>query len=802
MSPNVLHNIPAIASEASSATLHFDPGIELGLRGEKPLISGASTPSKKPTPSPHNGSKQVVDQGMKQLARELKYREFFKRSPKSPNKGFSKFFLSQELSPYDKTSDDSSIADDTSASIDEDTEQHYKEKPRRHGLASSYARKTTHEHANFILTFSKDGKYMASGGDDGVVRVWKVITSSFDREIPEIARNKSFNGHHLNLPFEESDSISIGGCSTINDSVESLGNTENGSNRCNPCPGKKSKKDKQGGSTPFAPLFMHRPVREFHHDDTVLSIDWSENGFIISCSQDSTIKLWHVDRNDCLAAFKLKNFATRVLFHKKDDRFFLSCQLDGSVKLWSILEKDVVLKTNVRMRITCMEFSPSAEELFVGGEIGGFVILSVKDLDVIDKFQIKRNNVAPRVTGIDAFETKDDVKMVVTTNDSRVRLFSFREKVLNVRYKGYNNEHSTIRASVNENHSFIISGSEDGWAYLWALDLNALKSPETMKGSHKLTWDLTSLFKDENCRHKNKNYGAFHVHHSRCNVAIFAPKATLKLLELSNDPIFDLKARMSLGTTTKKGDDELDDPSTSIIVTTDDDGVIRVFRRDFAYQERKAFRTNLKKFGGKHDRKSLSKVRNRSRSSSFMNKANSLNRGNINGGDENDRGRKDFRHSEFLATRGALCSPKRDKSLSASKDEIAKLPASEAASDGTLFDSKVRSIDVKLQEMLASSRLEDRHVPIISTTDENDSSLRNDNEAANSVSMHGRETFQETTNGDQDEETSDSIVTSESVKSRVQCANCGSEKFTARSHGDTRSNIFFFCDDCGQKVDL
>ncbi|KAH3684054.1 hypothetical protein WICPIJ_004974, partial [Wickerhamomyces pijperi] len=141
------------------------------------------------------------------------------------------------------------------------------------------------------------------------------------------------------------------------------------------------------------------------------------------------------------------------------------------------------------------------------------------------------------------------------------------------RYKGHDNEHSTIRASVNEDHSFIISGSEDGWAYIWPLDLFALKAPENAKNTHKLTWGIASLFKDENCRHKNKNYGAFHVHHSRCNVAIFAPRATSKLLELSNDPIFELKARMQNTQVPKKYDDDFDDPSTAIMVTTDDDGI-------------------------------------------------------------------------------------------------------------------------------------------------------------------------------------------------------------------------------------
>lgn len=53
---------------------------------------------------------------------------------------------------------------------------------------------------------------------------------------------------------------------------------------------------------------------------------------------------------------------------------------------------------------------------------------------------------------------------------------------------------------------------------------------------------------DENLRHdfvanENNSYVCFHAHHSRCNVAVFAPESTKTLLSLSDDLIFDLKKR-------------------------------------------------------------------------------------------------------------------------------------------------------------------------------------------------------------------------------------------------------------------
>lgn len=72
-------------------------------------------------------------------------------------------------------------------------------------------------------------------------------------------------------------------------------------------------------------------------------------------------------------------------------------------------------------------------------------------------------------------------------------------------------------------------------------------------------------------------------------MSIFAPKASLKLLELSNDPIFDLKHQYSsLVAESHIKDLEIDDLSTAIIVSTDNTGKIKVFRRDFSRYIRKA----------------------------------------------------------------------------------------------------------------------------------------------------------------------------------------------------------------------
>ncbi len=69
-------------------------------------------------------------------------------------------------------------------------------------------------------------------------------------------------------------------------------------------------------------------------------------------------------------------------------------------------------------------------------------------------------------------------QLLVTSNDSRVRLYNLKEHELSCKYKGYLNSNSQIKATFSRDGQYIISGSEDNFIYIWKThqDLNKLSS--------------------------------------------------------------------------------------------------------------------------------------------------------------------------------------------------------------------------------------------------------------------------------------------------------------------------------------
>lgn len=456
----------------------------------------------------------------------------------------------------------------------------------------------------FVMEFSKDGNYLAAAGRDAVVRVWKVISSPLAR--------MEFNQLEKQM-------------------------------------GPPPRSNKRDYVFDPAPVFQRQPIREFRgHSSNILSLTWSKNNFLITGSMDRTARLWHVDRNQCLQVFPHEDFVTAVKFHPHDDRFFLSGSLDNEVRLWSILEKSVAFNKHLGddVLITALEFAPDGVHCFVGGFNGSLFILETKGLYSVFEVEIKersivhsfKNKNGNKITGIKVFDNPlyqeekgrkavEKYAVLVTTNDSKIRMITVAQKKLITRFRGLTNNSSSIIAESTEDQKYIISGSEDHYCYIWENN-NSIINNKLKQSFKEFVIDgkqhisdfhqkhekyskfmvLSKLFDkflegDNNTRHdfvanENNSYTYFHAHHSKCNVAIFAPESTKKLLLLSDDLIYDLK---------KRGDACRIDPSScftcngksvkldnsvqtgDIVVTADQYGIIRVFRQDSAYLYRKKF---------------------------------------------------------------------------------------------------------------------------------------------------------------------------------------------------------------------
>jgi WD40 repeat protein len=58
-------------------------------------------------------------------------------------------------------------------------------------------------------------------------------------------------------------------------------------------------------------------------------------------------------------------------------------------------------------------------------------------------------------------------QLLITTNDSRLRLYQTEDYSMLCKYKGLVNDHMQIKASFSEDGAYVISGSENGHVYVW-----------------------------------------------------------------------------------------------------------------------------------------------------------------------------------------------------------------------------------------------------------------------------------------------------------------------------------------------
>ncbi|EEH10031.1 WD domain-containing protein [Histoplasma capsulatum G186AR] len=460
------------------------------------------------------------------------------RSRHKKDKDFNRLFIAQELySTYPSAKSQHQEDKDSSAGSD-DTPSTGK--------------------AIWALEFSKDGKFFAAAGQDKKVRIWAVIATREDRQAHEIEEEAQNDKPFIRLR---------------------------------------------------APVFKSQPVREYEgHSASIVDLTWSKNNFLLSTSMDKTVRLWHVTRNECLCCFNHSDFVTSVQFHPQDDRFFLAGSLDTKLRLWSIPDKSVAFVATLPYMITSVAFTPDGKHSIAGCLNGLCLIFETDGLNIQSQIHVRsargRNAKGSKITGIDAIslppnDPNGSVKLLITSNDSRIRLYNFRYRTLEAKFRGNENHTSQIRATFSSDGKYVICGSEDRKVYIWPIS-----SPE--RDPEKRAVEI------------------FESHSSIVTSAIMAPAKSKQLLGTSGDLLYDLcnpppvtLVSQAVSVTSKpvtdaagsreesmaptprsstfplsRKADELQAPSTkfahpcgNIIIAADAKGTIKAFRQDCGYHK-------------------------------------------------------------------------------------------------------------------------------------------------------------------------------------------------------------------------
>jgi hypothetical protein len=192
----------------------------------------------------------------------------------------------------------------------------------------------------------------------------------------------------------------------------------------------------------------------------------------------------------------------------------------------SIPDKSVAFWNQLPDLITAVAFSPDGKTAMAGVLSGLCLFYETEGLKYHTQIHVRssrgKNAKGSKITGIrtTTFPPDDpegEVKLLITSNDSRVRLYNLRDKSLEMKFRGHENTCSQINASFSDDARYVICGSEDRKAYIW---------------------NTSGLTDTEN---KDKpGVEVFQAHSDMVTAAVIAPIKTRQLLSSSLDPIYDL----------------------------------------------------------------------------------------------------------------------------------------------------------------------------------------------------------------------------------------------------------------------
>lgn len=301
------------------------------------------------------------------------------------------------------------------------------------------SRLEAHSTPVWSVSFSPDGKILASGSEDGVIKLWNVSTGEEIKTLP---------GHSdYGQPLKEVFSLAFNHDGTI---LVSGGRDD---------------------KIKFWDVSAGKEIRNFYHGDEndarggVRSLTFSPNGKLLaSGSEDSTIKLWDSTTGTEIAKFQGKGFGdgegVLAIAFSPDGTMLASGSWVGIVKLWNIKDSEKTKTFNRKSdSVWSLSFHPDGRILAIGSTDG-----VIKLWDIKSNRQIKAWQAHSSAVWSLCFSPDGNI-LASGSHDNTIAFWNVKDWKENRRLYGHTDAINSI--SFNYDGTKLASGSADHTIRLW-----------------------------------------------------------------------------------------------------------------------------------------------------------------------------------------------------------------------------------------------------------------------------------------------------------------------------------------------
>lgn len=214
------------------------------------------------------------------------------------------------------------------------------------------------------------------------------------------------------------------------------------------------------------------------HTSDVTDLSWSKNDFLLSASLDGSIRLWHPRAKTCLRLLLHTDMVTSVAFHPTDEQICIAGTSDGVIHMWHLKERKILSQADTDDLITATAITPDGTTALIGTLHGRCKFYALFD-EIQAEWQFKhttqldvrsrraRNATGKKICGFRFYEKGD--KVLVSSNDSRMRLYRLDDKSVVCKFVGNVNSQARLHGSFDPSGRYVLCASEERKIYIWDL---------------------------------------------------------------------------------------------------------------------------------------------------------------------------------------------------------------------------------------------------------------------------------------------------------------------------------------------